>query len=186
MEKENLRKKTIQSLYLLAEEKKNIEIQLYHHLFTSTLWKEATIIGVTISQNHEWNTKPIIEKAWEEGKTVTVPKCIPKTKQLTFYQLTNLQQLEKSYFDLLEPNPKKTKEIINKKIDLLIVPGVVFDRNGYRIGFGGGYYDRFLEKFTNTTVSLLHTTQLLEEIPKESHDIPVEYLITENGWIHKG
>ncbi|GAB3795509.1 5-formyltetrahydrofolate cyclo-ligase [Virgibacillus kimchii] len=152
-------------------------------LTDSNIWKEAKTIGITIAQGFEWDTKPLIEAGWKDRKTVAVPKCSPKGKKLTFYQLEDYSQLEVVYYNLMEPKPEETVRITKQDIDVLFVPGLLFDRQGYRVGFGGGFYDRFLIDFPNKTVSMLHSSQLMDSIPKESFDIPVQYLMTENGWL---
>lgn len=182
MNKSQLRNKAIIYLKSLSEEKKDIiEKKIIYQLIRSALWENASSIGITISQGFEWETQAIIEAAWKENKQVSVPKCDPATKGLTFYQLITYEQLEVSYYNLKEPNPDKSQATEKASIDLLIVPGLIFDKNGYRIGFGGGYYDRFLTDFPNETVSLISNGQLVDELPKEKFDLPVHYLITEDG-----
>ncbi|HLQ73808.1 MAG TPA: 5-formyltetrahydrofolate cyclo-ligase [Bacillota bacterium] len=184
MEKVEQRKEVINRLQQLSKEEiDDIQGRLHNHLFNSELWSEASSIGVTVSQGFEWNTRPIIERAWEEGKTVSVPKCDPKEKKLQFYKLRSYDQLEKVYYGLLEPNPEQSEATDKQNINLLIVPGVVFNKEGYRIGFGGGFYDRFLVDYPNEMVSLLSSHQLAEDIPVESHDIPVNHMMTEEGFI---
>ncbi|MBM7597960.1 5-formyltetrahydrofolate cyclo-ligase [Virgibacillus halotolerans] len=179
MDKQNLRQTTIQKVKeLTTKEKQQIEESLINQLVSSTLWQQANTIGVTMSQGFEWDTKAIIERAWEQDKTVCVPKCEPQQKKLTFYQLDTYDQLEVVYYKLLEPKPDPKKQMDKKAIDLLIVPGILFDQQGYRIGFGGGYYDRFLIDFPNQTVSLVSAIQLVDKVPSESFDIPVQHLIT--------
>ncbi|MFD1038488.1 5-formyltetrahydrofolate cyclo-ligase [Virgibacillus byunsanensis] len=182
MDKNQLRKSTIKFLKQLSESKRNkIESKLANYLFQSSIWKKSDVIGITMAQGFEWNTKIIIEEAWEQGKTVCVPKCDPREKTLTFYKLQSYEQLEVVYYGLLEPKPDEVNKIDKKLIDLLIVPGLLFDSYGYRIGFGGGYYDRFLIDFPNETVSLFSAEQLMEEVPTEPFDIAVKHLITEKG-----
>lgn len=182
MEKSQWRKKMIANLQALTnQEREKVSKKLIAELLQSNLWKNAKSIGVTISRGFEWDTNPIIDAAWQEKKAVCVPKCEPKTRKMTFHQLTSYEQLEEAYFGLLEPIVDLTEKMHKDRIDLLLVPGVVFDRSGFRIGFGGGYYDRFLSDFPNMTVSLLHSMQLIERVPKEEFDIPVEHLITEEG-----
>lgn len=184
MLKSELRKAMTDFLKKMPErEKRDIEEKILQNLLSSSLWKDARTIGVTVSQGFEWNTGPIIESGWEQGKTICVPKCMPKEKKLVFYELGDFDQLEKSYYNLLEPKTDKTTRVEKPQIDLLIVPGLVFDKNGYRIGFGGGYYDRFLADFPNKTVSLAHSGQIREGLPIDSYDIPVQHLITETGKI---
>lgn len=182
MDKSQLRKQAIAFLNSLSKpEKKSIGDKLTNQLIHSDMWKNASSIGVTISQGLEWDTKAIIDAAWKANKQVSVPKCDPATKGLTFYRFTTYEQLEVVYYNLKEPNPAKSQSTKKSMIDLLIVPGLLFDESGYRIGFGGGYYDRFLTDFTNETVSLVSKAQLVEEIPMETFDLPVHHLITEDG-----
>nr|WP_211316749.1 5-formyltetrahydrofolate cyclo-ligase [Oceanobacillus arenosus] len=180
MQKSELRKEMISKLKnMTAEMKQEIEGQLAANLYQSEVWQCAKSIGITISQGMEWNTKPIIEKAWDEGKIVYVPKCLPKQKQLIFYRFESYDQLEVVYYNLQEPKADETLRVEKDVIELLLVPGLVFDERGYRIGFGGGYYDRFLIDFPNQTISLVATFQLIDQVPTEAFDIPVEQIITE-------
>ncbi|MFO8068488.1 MAG: 5-formyltetrahydrofolate cyclo-ligase [Alkalibacterium sp.] len=184
MGKDELRKGMFISLGQIGLiERKKAEKAIHEHLFESSLWKQAHSIGITLSTKKEWDTKTIIERAWIEGKKVCIPKAIHQTRALHFYEITSFLQVERGYFDLLEPVVSETERIDKALIDLMIVPGLIFTRSGYRIGFGGGFYDRFLEDYENTTVSLLHTNQLVDSFPIESHDIPVQYLVTEKGLI---
>ena len=86
----------------------------------------------------------IIEQAWHEGKEVAVPKCNPENKAMEFKKITSFEQLESVYSGLLEPVAETVKVRDQHDLDLLIVPGLAFTKDGYRLGFGGGYYDRFL------------------------------------------
>lgn len=184
MMKAELRKQTITQLKQLAQEEKR-EIEKFHrqHLFESSYWKNSHTIGITISRGFEWDTKPIIEEGWKQGKLMVVPKCYPDENKLTFYRLHSFDELESVYYNLLEPKPLENNRVTRELIDLVLVPGVVFDKNGYRIGFGGGYYDRFLSSYKKHTISLLCKLQLQDNIPIENYDIPVNHLITEEGFI---
>ncbi|KUP06062.1 hypothetical protein Q73_09375 [Bacillus coahuilensis m2-6] len=152
------------------------------HLFRdSDIYQQATTIGITISRNNEWNTRSLIPFLWNDGKKVVAPVCLTETKQMEFYRIHSFDQLHNTYLDLVEPNPFVTEKMDSETIDLLIVPGVVFNSEGYRIGFGGGYYDRFLNIHSPVTLSFAYSVQLNEEIPVEPHDQPVQFLITEKG-----
>lgn len=154
---------------------KKIQARLYEE----QVWKKANTIGLTVSRNREIDTENIISYAWNVGKRVAVPKSCPGTSQLDFYVIDTFSQLEKGYVGLLEPNVTSSKRIEKDSIDLLIVPGLVFDKMGFRIGYGGGYYDRFLQAFANETLALTLESQLIERIPHDSYDIPVNRLVTE-------
>lgn len=182
IEKEKIRNEVILMLQSFSEtEKKSIEQTLYTNLFASKFWKKANLIGITLSKGFEWSTIPIIKRAWQEGKKVSVPRSIHASRELHFYQIEQFSQVKVGYFDIKEPIVEQTKRIHKEDIELMLVPGVAFTKKGYRIGFGGGYYDRFLKDYLNPTLSLLHSKQIVAKIPIETHDVPVDYLITERG-----
>lgn len=184
MTKSELRKSAISELKNIdIQEKKAVEQNLTEQLVQSDFWICAETIGITISQNFEWNTRPIIEAAWDAGKKVCVPKCQPSKKLLTFYKFESYDQLETVYYNLLEPKPREDLRVVPSEIDLLIVPGVLFDRRGFRIGFGGGYYDRFLSHFPNNSIALASSKQVIDQLPTDAYDQPVQHLITERGLI---
>lgn len=136
-------------------------------------YRSARCIYCYLSVNQEVRTWPIIHAAWEDGKRVAVPKV--HGKELRFYYLTAQTPLEQNGI-LLEP----TQELEEAKEDdaLMIVPGLAFDSAGYRIGYGGGYYDRYLQHHPNhITLGLCFDFQFLPEIPVQSHDIPVRQVI---------
>lgn len=166
------------------EEKKRVEQNFLETLVSSSLWKKSHSIGVTLSSPLEWETRGIIEQAWLEGKRVCVPKTIPLVKGMDFYELTDYTQIKSGHFGMEEPIPSKTTLVEKTDIDLMLVPGLLYNRSGYRIGFGGGYYDRYLMDYPHTKVALLHTKQLDETFPVDTYDIPLDYLLTEKGWIH--
>lgn len=178
--KKEIRQSTLGKIAALSEQSfqqgvNRIQLSLFNH----PKWQRARTIGVTISRGREIPTRPIIERAWQEGKQVAVPKCLPTAKTLDFRHLHHFNQLETVYFGLKEPIISQTPAVNKDQLDLVIVPGVAFDPTGYRIGFGGGYYDRFLADYEGDTVALLLSDQLVERIPGELHDIPVQTLITE-------
>lgn len=153
--------------------------QIATHLYNDEDWRQANVIGITISKFPEVDTYQIIRKAWEQGKSVAVPKCYPKEKKMSFRLLSEFSQLESVFFGLLEPIEEKTKLINQDEIDLLIVPGLGFTKEGFRLGFGGGYYDRYLTSYTGKTVSLAFCTQMIPTFMIEQYDIPVAKIITD-------
>lgn len=162
-------------------EEKSLEI--IRRLIASEEYKNAQIIGVTISRFPEIDTRPLIETAWKDGKKIAVPKCNNATREMDFRIIPNFDSLETVYMDLLEPIVEQTSSVSSEEIQLQIVPGVVFSNEGFRIGFGGGYYDRYLAMFTGGTVSLAFDCQTGQSVPVESHDIPVNNIITEQKLI---
>ncbi|MBP3951245.1 5-formyltetrahydrofolate cyclo-ligase [Bacillus suaedae] len=157
--------------------------EIAEHLFRSAYWQETTRIATTISRDREIDTSAIIQRAWSEGKQVMVPRTNFNNKTMVFYIITHFDQLETRSYGIKEPRPTETIEIPPSQIDLLLVPGVAFDQRGYRLGYGGGFYDRFLQICNARTLSLALTEQILPEIPLDYHDLPVDHLLTPNGFI---
>lgn len=182
--KKVLRESMIEELGKLTEHERHaISEQLHEGLFKSNYWKNAEMIGIYVSFGTEWDTRNIIEEAFKTGKNIAIPKTIPETKEMDFYQVTDWSQVKKGHFGIQEPVIEKTTYVEKDAINLLIVPGLIFSKDGYRIGFGGGYYDRFLVDFIHPTVSLVSEKQLRETLPISNYDLPVNYLITETGII---
>ncbi|MFK9093291.1 5-formyltetrahydrofolate cyclo-ligase [Bacillus salipaludis] len=153
-------------------------------LYEDEDFKHAKVIGITVSKHPEVDTYQIIRKAWELGKQVVVPKCYPKEKRLIFRTLREFSQLESVYYGLLEPIEALTTEVPANQIDLLIVPGLAYTLEGYRLGFGGGYYDRYLPNFAGKTLSLAFKEQIIPQFPVEGFDIPVAKIITNEGTVY--
>ncbi|WP_066365794.1 5-formyltetrahydrofolate cyclo-ligase [Neobacillus fumarioli] len=147
-------------------------------LFETNEWLTARSVGITVSRFPEVDTFQIIRKAWELGKMVAVPKCVPQEKRMVFRTLTEFSQLESVFYGLLEPIPEQTSAVKADQLDLLIVPGLAFSPDGFRLGFGGGYYDRFLTGFSGKTLSLAFPEQIISRFPVQKHDLPVEKIIT--------
>ena len=126
--------------------------------------------------NHEVMTGFIIEEAWKQGKEVAVPKVVGQ--DMVFYKLTDFSQLEEGYFGIPEP---ARGEIIQWEDAMMIMPGVAFDPQNHRVGYGGGFYDRFLEKHPMIKrVAVAFEFQILTSVPTEPTDISPEIIVTEN------
>ncbi|HEX6923530.1 MAG TPA: 5-formyltetrahydrofolate cyclo-ligase [Bacillales bacterium] len=149
-------------------------------------WQQAGVIGMTMSTKDEIDTKPIIRTAWAEEKRIAVPKADSKAKMMDFREIHSFGQVEEAFAGILEPMPDQTESISSEKLDLLVVPGLIFDQNGYRIGFGGGFYDRFLSKYRNQTISFAFEMQMVDRVPVESFDLPVDIIVTERRVIRTG
>lgn len=184
MDKSTSRKEMLAKLKAMPEEVHREKTEkIIQRLAEDPIFVNAATIGMTISAFPEVDTSQLIDYCWSVGKKVAVPKCIPSTRGMDFYILTDYSELENVYMKLLEPRIDKSRYVSPNEIDLMIVPGVVFSKSGYRIGFGGGYYDRYLSAYNGDTVSLVFEIQMVESMPVENHDIPVQQLITENEWI---
>ena len=136
-----------------------------------------------IAFGSEVRTQNCITKAIGHGKTVIVPVCSADGKrELLPSRLLNFQrEVEKNTFGILEPKPEFRRPFSPEKIDLVVAPGVAFDEKGYRIGYGGGYYDRFLTRCPQALhVGLAYEMQMIECVFPSERDVPVHKVITED------
>lgn len=161
----------------------DLSFRVAQQLFQDDNWMEASTIAITVSKAPEVDTFQVIRKGWEQGKRMVVPKCEPKSRQLNFRELKRFSELETVYYGLLEPIVSETESVNPDEIDLVVVPGLAFSKDGYRLGFGGGYYDRFLANYRGNTVSLAFKDQIVPDVPVESHDIPVRKIVSSEGVI---
>lgn len=162
-----------------SNEHKQNSADIIKKVIEQDVYRDAKIIGITLSRFPEVDTIPLIKAAWADGKQIAVPKCIRSTREMDFRILTSFDELETVYMDLLEPIVEETEPVEQGEIDLQIVPGVVFSEDGYRIGFGGGYYDRYMAKYKGASISLAFNCQIKQQLPIEQHDVPVQNIITE-------
>ncbi|MFD1864078.1 5-formyltetrahydrofolate cyclo-ligase [Planococcus chinensis] len=184
MEKVAHRKKVLEELAKMSpEEHHEKSRRIISNLMNDPAFIAADIIGLTISSFPEVDTKELIRSIWASGKKAAVPKCLPKSRGMDFYIIEDWNQLEVVYMHLQEPKTDEAQFVPPHGIGLMVVPGVVFSKDGYRIGFGGGYYDRYLAGYTGETRSLAFDVQLAEAIAEEPHDVPVGGIYTESGFI---
>ena len=177
--KSELRKQVLQEMKDLPRQQKQVMDQaLTERLLQHPFYQEAKVIASYLSFPHEFQTQELIEQALKDGKKVLIPKTYPKGRM--DFVVYNPQQLVKTSFGLLEP--QGDLEVVDaSQIDLIHVPGLAFTTEGYRIGYGGGYYDRYLKHFSGNTLSTVYPCQIRDFIP-EDHDIPVqEVLIDERN-----
>lgn len=127
----------------------------------------------------EPDTRELILELLRRGKTVALPRCLPK-RQMEAGQVTGLERLRPGAFAIPEPD-EGCPVIGREQIDLILVPNLCCDRKGYRLGHGGGYYDRYLAGYTGTTVAFCPEEWLQTELPRDEFDLPVGLVLTEAG-----
>ena len=115
-----------------------------------------------------------------------MPCVLPNTSELFHSQLNSFEDLRPGALGVLEPSPEQRIALTPESFDLVIVPGVAFDRFGGRLGYGKGYYDRFLDQTSAFRLALAFDFQLLETVPTEMHDVPMDGILTENGFYFCG
>ena len=135
----------------------------------------AKSIGMYYPIGSEVPTQDIIQEALSNGKEVLLPKVIDKN--LEFRKIKDFHDLEKGSFDIMEP---KDGCEASEKFDVILVPTVGISKDGYRLGYGHGFYDRFLAKNKLATISITYAKQVVKSVPKTSDDVRIDWIVTED------
>ncbi|MFQ5496432.1 MAG: 5-formyltetrahydrofolate cyclo-ligase [Nitrosopumilus sp.] len=181
---DNSQKKSLRNLLLekrdntsfdlmkIASEKIRKRIKKIH------AFRNAQKIGLYYSIGSEILTQDIIQELLSNGKKVFLPKVIGK--KIEFRKITDFSSLEKGSFDIMEP---KDDCQLDNDLDVIIVPTVGISPHGVRLGYGHGYYDRFLAENKTTTISLTLEKQIVKNIPKSNHDMIIDWIVTEDRMV---
>jgi len=151
-------------------------------LLSFSLFKKAKMILFYISLPKEVQTHRMIDDALKMGKRIAVPVVDFVERQIIPFEIKSSRcKLVKGPFNIYEPDESQRYPVSVEEIKLVIVPGVAFDRRGGRVGFGGGFYDRFLIRLSSQvkSIALAFKCQLVDKVPCEEHDVTVDYVITE-------
>ena len=146
-------------------------------------FKEAENIAFYVSYDNEVYTHDMIKESMAKKKNVFVPYVDKKNRDLILSKLKNWGDLQVGAYNVLEPKKECIQEAFVENVDIVVVPGVGFDVKGNRIGHGRGYYDRFLNGSTAERVGLAFEFQIVDRIPVDDHDEPVDKIITERRTI---
>lgn len=172
--KNNRRNMTVEEVLLKSEQAQNLFLQ-------SRQYNTAKSVMVYIPLGNEVNTSKIIEDAFKSGKNVLVPVTDSETYEISAYQITKDTEFEKGTFSVNEP---KEKVFFDKNnIDVVLVPGIAFDRLGGRVGFGKGCYDKFLKGTKAVKIGFCYDFQLIDRIETSETDISMDYIITEKEFL---
>ncbi|MGH2104901.1 5-formyltetrahydrofolate cyclo-ligase [Aerococcus urinaeequi] len=178
LDKKDIRDRTFKYWAALPEvDRLALQADIYAQLFTNEAFIQADTITTTIAHPSEIDTKPIIDYALTIGKKVYVPKTYPK-RQMAFAKYQGMDALEKTKFGIYEPTAEA--DFIDKEaIDLVLVPGLFFRPDGYRVGHGGGFYDIFLADYPGNKIALALPGMVSDKVTFEidDFDIPVDQII---------
>lgn len=168
-----------------AGERVAVDEAISARLFDLSAYRAARLIAPYLSFGAEVETRGIIERAWAADKTVALPRCVSGERLMRWYAVTSLEGLVRSPLGVLEPaeDPARELDLSGRADALAVVPGLAFDAQGLRLGYGGGYYDAFLASFRGTSVGLCREAQLVESLRAlggiDAHDVPVDFVVTE-------
>ena len=148
--------------------------QLGERFRASEAYKNAASIYFYLPYNQEVRTEPMIVAALAEGKRIAVPKCY--SDEMKFLWIESMEGIEPGYCNI--PEPVFDEPVADDTTALVLMPGLAFDPQGHRIGYGGGFYDKFLEAEPNhPTVALCYGFQMFDHLEVDAHDIPVDTVI---------
>lgn len=164
---------------MLPEEKRRQDEEIAQRIWKMREYQREKLFFTYVSKPIEVDTFGLIRRAWKDGKTVVVPRCIPGTYEMAFFRIDSLDDLEKGSFGVLEPIPERCQEITDFSAGFCIVPGLSFDSHGYRLGYGKGYYDRFLAGFGGFKAGICYSSCIQWNLPHGYYDKPVDVLATE-------
>lgn len=180
---------------LSKEEQNRLNNQIQERLFSTKEYLNSKNLLTFVSLTGEVDTYNILTESFKRGKRVYVPRV--EARKMEFYQITDLDHMVRSKFGILEPEGCEVKrfsydinqydasglayDLDNRYHNLMILPGLAFDRSGNRIGYGAGYYDKYLSSFPENTfykIALAYEFQLMDIIPSEEYDRKADAIIT--------
>lgn len=163
---------------LTNEEKQQMSDEILRKIISLDEYKKAEILFTYVSLSNEVDTFALIAAALKSGKRVAVPRCVENKPLMEFYFIHGRSELENGSYGVLEPIPKPDRLCTYRK-GLCILPGLSFDRAGTRLGYGRGYYDRFLQKYEGDTVGVCFSPILsVMPLPTGRFDVPVNMVVT--------
>lgn len=143
------------------------------------IFQQTQAIHTYVAWRHEVENHDLIHRLLQQGRRVAMPKVEPATGQLQHYFIAGFSELQTGAFGILEPPSDPNRLAAPSQFDLVLVPGLAFDRAGSRLGMGKGHYDRFLAAVRTPKIALAYDFQLVEKLPVEAHDQCVNIIVTE-------
>lgn len=164
------------------DKKAEMDKRICETFISLATYRYSSIILMYAPKGTEVNIFPIAEKALADGKKVAFPRCTPNSHNMEYHFVTSLSELTPGAYGILEPS--KTLPVYNRE-DLsptaCLIPAIVYDTKGYRIGYGKGYYDRYLGTFKGSKVGVVYSDCITDKLPRGRFDLSADFLVTEKG-----
>lgn len=161
------------------QERRDADEKILRRLCNLWSFRENELLWVYVSGDPEVDTRALIDYALQNGKTVAVPRCVPGTRNMEFYRIRSMDELLPGAYGILEPQPLPENLVTDFENGLCIVPALAVDEQGYRLGFGKGYYDRFLAGFHGSSLSLCYENSITKAVPRGKYDNRIPLVVTE-------
>lgn len=185
LHKKQLRRRILEARQALsAEERSALSKRACRHLSACGRLAESRAIMAFHPFGEELDILPFVDEALRRGQEIWLPLTIPSERRLVPYRYNGSQMLKQGPYGIWEPDPDKAEAVDLSVLDTVLVPGVAFDGNGGRMGYGGGYYDRFLAALGKKPylIGVGFSLQWVEQVPLEPHDIRLDAGVTEDGF----
>jgi len=163
------------------EVKRQMDARIRERVLRLGSYKNAHTVLCYVSTALEIDTRLLMRQMLDDGKRVAVPCCVPDTPEIIFYFINSMDDLRPGTYSILEPDPLSCSPCDPALDALCLVPGLSFDDQGYRLGYGKGYYDRFLASFTGLAIGLCYFRDLTRKLPRGRFDFPVHTMVTERA-----
>lgn len=160
-------------------EKQKRDLAITQALLQSGEFRSSRAVFLFIGKAIEVDTTAILQACWERNFPTAAPRCVPGTREMEFFWIREPGDLQSGSFGIWEPDPSRCRRAFPDESTLCLVPGLAFDREGYRLGFGKGYYDRFLAHFPGRTVGLCYANCMAQALPRDPFDRRVDRVITD-------
>lgn len=186
-DKSQIRKEVIARRDSISEElKKTKDSKIRDTLFELPEFKSSRVVLLYASFKSEADTFELIKYCLSNGKSVVLPKVDKTAGGLLLYEIKDLKELVRGHFGVPEPSVTEERRRDISEIDIVIVPGVAFDEQCNRLGYGKGFYDKLLFGKKCRTIALAYEEQIVESIPSEPHDVKIGRIITDKRTINCG
>ena len=166
--------------HMTAEEKSRLDERITNRVTSLWAFRECETFVAYVSKRIEVDTSGLIEAAWRLGKRVAVPRCVEGTREMEFFCISSYNDLVPGSYGLREPDPARCEKLLEFINAFCVVPAIAFDVSGYRLGFGKGYYDRFLSQFDGKTAGVCYSSCVCDVLPHGKYDRKADMLATEN------
>ncbi|WP_165875968.1 5-formyltetrahydrofolate cyclo-ligase [Hazenella coriacea] len=180
-QKKNLRKKMLEKRTQFSPKRvQEHSTKISERIIQQSFYQQSQTILCYMAFRNEVDLRGVMEDAWAQGKQVLLPKVNPADRTMKCIQVKQMSDLQPGSYGIMEPLDDSTKVVPPTEIDLVLVPGVAFDLQGYRLGYGGGYYDRFFSPTSSTPirVGVAFPEQVVSDVYPERHDQPMHFVIT--------
>lgn len=161
------------------EEKRRWDEAIFCRLVNSPFYRSAKTLLCFVSTGIEVDTHALLRRAFADGKRVAVPKCLDRSGNMDFFVIRSMEDLKPALFGLLEPDEHTAPRLGDYRDSVCILPAFAFDADGYRIGFGKGYYDRFLQKYPGVKVGVCYNACIAPALPRGRFDVAADYVVTQ-------